>query len=190
MSGNRTYIDIETDPDGGKKCIWAVTVVRDGGTPLQWILRRLTGQWRMLKSVGAYLSTVPSRHLGAYSGSRFDERMLIHHFLQHRITVPSCLEYAADIHPAVCRAVALPGSYRLKEVLPWFKVEHQASDMDGRTAASIAMCALYAGRLVPQELLLYNREDARALRDLVKALSMASGVAAPQLRRMRHGMSK
>jgi hypothetical protein len=54
----------------------------------------------------------------------------------------------------------------------------------------MAMQALSAGRPIPQELLLYNREDTTALRDLVRALSMASGVARPQLRRMRQSMSK
>jgi hypothetical protein len=183
----RVYFDIETDDWGGKECIWAVTVLDERTGQLhQWHLQRLTDQLKLLRTVARCLSRIGPGHLVAYSGSHFDERLLVHHLHQQRIRIPNCLKYVADVCWDVWRSVALPGSYGLKEILRTFGIPHSMAHLDGREAAAEAMSALRAGVAIPQELLAYNREDVKTLPLLLRAVEALTGAAPRKLQLLRN----
>jgi len=182
----RWYIDIETDPWGGRECVWAVALAsHETGEITQWYLTHRSGHRGMLRAIAVALSQLPERKLIAYSGSRFDERVLSEHMRRHGIAVPPALDTAIDLHPAIARSVALPGTGQLKDVLRAFSIVHRDGDLDGMEAASRAMSALRRNQPIPRRVLRYNREDVRTLRALTIAVSDLVGTTAPLPRRSR-----
>jgi Icc-related predicted phosphoesterase len=182
----RWYIDIETDAWGGRECVWAVALAsHETGKITQWYLKRLSGHRKMLAAVATALAEIPAGKLLAYSGSRFDERILADQMRRSNVPVPLSLETAIDLHPAILRSVALPETGQLKAVLRAFSIVHRDGDLDGFEVASRAMRALRNRRPIPGRLLRYNREDVRTLRALAIAVTEMAGTTAP-LRRRAH----
>lgn len=182
----RWYLDIETDPNGAQECVWAVALCdHDEGHVRQWFLTRLRGQRGLLRAVAGALAELPAGSLYAYSGSRFDERILAQHMQRHGIEVPPALAEAGDLYQAVRRAYALPRNPALKEAISAFSIVHRLGHIDGMTAAIGAMGALRRGRPIPSRYLRYNREDARVLRALVLATAQQVGTTDPLPRRSR-----
>lgn len=139
----------------------------------------------MLRAVAAALTEIPAGKLLAYSASRFDERTLADHMFRNGVVVPESLATAIDLHPAIVRAIALPGTAQLKHVLKAFSIVHRDGDLDGLEVAARAMNALRGGRPIPPRMLRYNREDVRTLRALATAVTKMVGSQAPLPRRTR-----
>lgn len=131
------------------------------------------------------MDEIPEGQLVAYSGSRFDERILAQHMERNDVPVPCSLRTALDLHVAFQRAVAVPTTSRLKDVLKAFGVVHRVPDLDGFEAACIAMDSLRRGKPIPKRALAYNREDVRCLRELVVKVSGLAGITSPPAWRKR-----
>lgn len=182
----RWYIDIETDAHGGKELVWAVALVDHHGNDVeQWHLTSLRGQRGMLRAVAGRLANLPDHSLYAYSGSRFDERLLSWHISAHGIAVPRSVASAMDLRWPLQRAFALPGRATLKDAIQAFGISHRETKLDGLTAALEAINSLRRGRRIRPRLLRYNREDVRVLRDLVRAVEAQVGITSPLPRRSR-----
>jgi len=178
--GPRILIDIETDLQQG--AVWIVGLLDQAtGEFRQLVARRDGDEHRLLKDLHADL-TRRNRPVIAWSGSRFDERVLCQAYGRHRLVPPKRLIEAEDLMAAAERSVALPvRNWKLGTVALWCGFTFRRPELDGFMIGGMCTTHRRRGKPPPPEVLEYNEDDVMALHAVLCRLESlaAAGLTSP-----------
>lgn len=175
--GPEIFLDIETDPDGGKKYVWLIgfCVGRDGPYK-SYFAATPDDEKRILTDFIHSIQAYPNANVLTFSGSRFEERIFRERLSTHQLDMSLCSRIV-DLSPILWRSIALPiGSEELKEAAKYFGYSFKHAELSG---FEIAMCyqneycqlrnATKREKL-EQRFLEYNEDDVRCLPSILEAI--------------------
>lgn len=194
-TGPEIFLDIETDPDGGKKYVWLIgfCVGREGAYS-SYFAATPDDERRILTDFLHSIQAYPTANVLTFSGSRFEERVFRERLSAHGLDTSLC-SHVMDLSPVIWRSIALPvGSEELKEAAKYFGYSFKHVGLSG---FEIAMCYqneycrlrnATKRKKLEQRFLEYNEDDVRCLPSILEAIDkLQLGQDAPTSPDLRDG---
>ena len=178
--GPRVLLDIETDL--AQRAVWFVGFLDEAtGEFRQLIARRDADEPAMLEALGEELAR-RDRPVMAWSGSRFDERVLCQAYDRHGLVPPRRLVETEDAMLLARKSIALPlPNWQLGTVALWCGFTFRHPELTGLGIGAFCGKHRARGTPPPAAVLRYNEDDVRAIAAILQRLEAlaADGVTTP-----------
>ena len=173
------FYDIETDLGPSK--VWLIGVLDEENGEFRHFFEKRSEK-KLLRNFSAFLDTRPEHLLVSYSGTSFDSRVLVGRARAHGFPrLASRMEADRDFCPVARKTfVGNTISYKLKELARQLGYSFRKGDLDGLAVGMMYSEYRYSGNEPKwSDLLIYNEDDVRALRHLVKRALVPGEVPTP-----------
>jgi Icc-related predicted phosphoesterase/uncharacterized protein YprB with RNaseH-like and TPR domain len=163
---NRTYIDIETDPNS--KFVWLIGLhVEEEARTYSFFADTPAHEKDTLTSLLQFLNGRPELQLLSYSNSAVEQRLLLQRFSAHNLPTVA-VQHIRDIYYEIHSCAAFPvENSTLKDISRWCGFKARYPDMDGWGAA-LSYGSGKPNKRVKQMLLAYNEDDILSLKHVVQ----------------------
>ena len=178
-SPHTLFYDIETDL--GMSKVWLIGVLDEESGEFQHFFEK-RNEKKLLRGFSAFLDTKPEHQLVSYSGTSFDARVLASRAQAQGFPGLASRMGADRDFCRVARMTFVGNtiSYRLKDIAKQLGYPFRKEDLDGFAVGMMYSEFRYSGK-EPKwaDLLIYNEDDVRAVRHLVRMATVPGEILAP-----------